>query len=74
MVLIKLELPKRDATVQAVKRRYKLSNEELDEAFGVQLVDTKRGLYAVRLSPSGAQKVTGKPGAVQQSDLAIRAF
>lgn len=74
-MLIKLHLAKRAATAGAVKRRFKLKGDEFDDTFGVQLVDTKRGLYAVRVSPKGAEKVTGQPGFVaEQSDMAVRAF
>ncbi|MFI9803596.1 hypothetical protein ACIHEJ_04345 [Streptomyces sp. NPDC052301] len=60
-VLVTVTLPA-GATLTDALRRYGLTSDEVDEAYGLVPVDPAQGLYALLVSEEAAARITGGPG------------
>lgn len=60
MVLVCLRLPVQAATLEQVKRRYAITDDEIDSTFGVIEVDHVDGIYTIRVTADAAGRVDAR--------------
>ncbi|MGW4642504.1 hypothetical protein ACWEN6_28580 [Sphaerisporangium sp. NPDC004334] len=73
MVLVTVELPPAEATLEGAMRRLGLSEEEVDTAYGLVPLDPGQGLYAVRVTEQAGHRVT-PPGEGPFADPPIEPY
>ena len=56
-MMLTVELESADATLADVKERFGLSDEDIDDSFGVVSIDPAASLYAILVNESVAEKV-----------------
>jgi hypothetical protein len=61
-VMVTLTLAARNRKLSTVRRRLGLSPDEVDEHFGVVVIDPSKDLCTVLVDEAAAARVTGKPG------------
>jgi hypothetical protein len=75
MVILTLTLPGTKPTLSNVMRRFGLGREEIDQRFGVRVINTNDHLYAIKLAPDAVSKVRAKERtATTHSNLRVRAI
>ncbi len=75
-MMLTVELEPADATLAEVKQRFGLSDEDIDNSFGVVSIDPAARLYAILVNESVADKVASSEPAVSGpfSNPKIEAF
>lgn len=65
-VLMNIQSPDEAPTLDAVKRRYGLADDEIDAEFGVIAIDPEKHMYSVLVNEEAAGKV--EPGTDWKTD------
>ncbi|MFB9247563.1 hypothetical protein ACFFWE_04950 [Sphaerisporangium melleum] len=73
MVLITVELPPAEATLEEAMRRLGLGEDEVDTAYGLVLLAPEQGLYALRVTEDAGRRVA-PPGGGPFSDPPIEPY